>query len=201
MNESNRLTAPLICAALMSSAFSVVTLAEEHVDYAAVAQTASKIQNQAPCSYGRKINEKGLRTVANLLLSFPEVPKGIINVTNDSNIFFGLTGGLLKGVINMTGRLVTAVADLATLPIPTKPVVYPLYAWEDFDQDTSYEDLFRLDKCLDGDAVVGKPEAASAPVKPAAVATPPRQAIDGRSGYNGQTNQKIDGLFQQRMMK
>jgi putative exosortase-associated protein (TIGR04073 family) len=198
MNKSNRLAVPLICAALMS-VFPVTTLADGAVDYGAIAETADNLQSQAPCSYGRKINEKGLRSVANLLLSFPELPKGVINVTNDSNIFFGLTGGFLKGVINTSGRLAAGVVDLVTLPIPTKPIAYPLYAWEDFDQDTRYESLFRSDKCPNVDSVVAKPE--PTPAKPAAVVTPPRPVIDNTSGYPDQNNQKIDTLFQQRMMK
>jgi len=197
MIKSNRFSLPLICAALLS-VHSSISLADETVDYEAVAGAVNQIQSHAPCSYGRKINEKGLRTVANLLLSLPEVPKGVVNVTNDSNIFFGLTGGFLKGVINTTGRLATGVVDLVTLPVPTKPIAYPLYSWEDFDQDTRYDSLFRSDKCPNGDVVVGKPEAAA--VKPAVVATPPRQPIDN-SGYPDQNNRKIDTLFQQRMMK
>jgi len=196
MIKSNRFSLPLFCAALLSVHPSI-GLAIDAVDYGAVAEVANRIQSQAPCSYGRKINEKGLRTVANLFLGLAEVPRGIVNVTNDSNIFFGLTGGLLKGVINTTGRLGAGVVDLMTLPVPTKPIVHPLYAWEDFDQDTRYDSLFRADKCPDDDAVVGRPVAAA---KPAVVQAPPGQPMPNR-GIPEQNNRKIDTLFQQRMLK
>ncbi len=195
MNQFNRFAIVLGYTAWLGIV-PVSARADQTVDYAALAQAATRLQNQPSCSYGQKVNEKGLRVLANLLISTPEISKGIINVTNDSNIFLGLTGGLLKGVINTVGRTGSGVIDLLTLLIPTKPIVYPLYAWENFDQDTSYGTLMHLDTCPE-EAVVAVPVAA--PPQPA-VSTPPRPAV-APDVRRPQDSQKIDHLFQQRMHK
>jgi len=174
-------------------------LAESNYHYGIAADTIKNVQSQVACSYGQKVNEKGLRTVGNLLLGVAEVPKGIINTTNDSNIFFGLTGGLLKGVINTTGRVLNGVVDLVTMPVPTKTFVYPEFSWENFDEDTRYGDLLRLDRCPENDAVIAKPVAM--PKKQPVVITPPRQNLTPSGAYKDRSNQKLDTLFQRQMMK
>jgi putative exosortase-associated protein (TIGR04073 family) len=95
-------------------------------------------------SYASKIGYKALNGVANLATAVLEIPKSIINTTNESNIVYGVVGGVLKGVINTAGRVATGVTDIVTFPIPTKPIAQPAYIWGDFDVDTSYDDVFRL---------------------------------------------------------
>ncbi len=97
-----------------------------------------------PRSYGALIAHKGLNGFANIATSWLEIPKNIINVTNQSNFVYGIPGGLFKGIANMVGRIATGVTDLVTFPIPTKPITQPLYVWDDFDVDTTYGDIFRL---------------------------------------------------------
>lgn len=101
---------------------------------------------QQPTSYGRKIGKKALSGWANLSLGFLEIPKNIINTTNQSNFFYGVFGGLLKGIVNTVGRMGVGIADLITFPLPTKPIARPVFIWDNFDVDTTYGEVFRLDK-------------------------------------------------------
>lgn len=96
-------------------------------------------------SYGSKVGHKAANGLANVTTAFLELPKCIINATNDSNLIWGVVGGTMQGVLNMLGRIGVGLNDLVTAPIPTKPVAYPVYIWNDFDQDTTYGELFRLD--------------------------------------------------------
>ena len=94
--------------------------------------------------YGSHVGHKALNGMANLATAVLEIPKSIINTTNESNLAYGVVGGLLKGVINTVGRVAIGVTDIVTMPIPTKPIAQPVYIWDDFDVDTSYGDVFRL---------------------------------------------------------
>ena len=100
--------------------------------------------------YGEKVTSKTVNGVANIATAVLEIPKNIINTTNDSNVIFGVTGGLAKGIVHMAARMMTGVADVVTAPIPTHPISDPPYIWEDFDVDTSYNDVFRLDTEMEG---------------------------------------------------
>lgn len=95
-------------------------------------------------SYGSQVGNKALNGFANITTAVLEIPKNIINTTNDSNIAYGIVGGLGKGFLNTVGRMVTGITDLITAPLPTKPIAYPLYVWDDFDEDTTYGEVFRL---------------------------------------------------------
>jgi putative exosortase-associated protein (TIGR04073 family) len=95
-------------------------------------------------SYGKVVGTKTLSGLTNLTLGWIEIPKNIINTTNESNIFFGIFGGGFKGLVNTAGRLGVGLADLLTFPLPTKPIANPIYVWDNFDVDTQYGDVFRL---------------------------------------------------------
>ncbi len=95
-------------------------------------------------SYGSQVGNKALNGFANITTAILEIPKNIINTTNDSNFAYGIAGGLGKGILNTVGRIVTGITDLITAPLPTKPIAYPLYVWDDFDEDTTYGEVFRL---------------------------------------------------------
>jgi putative exosortase-associated protein (TIGR04073 family) len=95
-------------------------------------------------SYGSKVGNKALNGFANMTTAVLEIPKNIINTTNDSNLAWGAVGGLMKGIINSVGRIFSGAIDFATAPLPTKPFVYPEYIWDDFDEDTTYGEVFRL---------------------------------------------------------
>lgn len=95
-------------------------------------------------SYGQTVGRKALSGFANIGMSFLEIPKNIINITNDSNIVFGLAGGGLQGLVNMGGRTIVGISDLILAPLPTQPIIQPLYVWQDFESDTAYGPIFRL---------------------------------------------------------
>lgn len=91
-------------------------------------------------------DKKMLRGVANISTSFLEIPKNIINTTNESNIIYGLLGGSIKGAMHTIARTFCGIADIVTFPLHTKPIVYPALVWDDFDADTKYTEIFRLNE-------------------------------------------------------
>lgn len=151
-------------------------------------------------NYGSKVGHKALNAFANLTTSALEIPKNIINTTNKSNVFYGIVGGVFKGTVNMAGRIGVGVADLITIPIPTQPIAYPLYIWDDFDVDTAYGPVFRLDENQEEPPVVQAPVAEPVPA-PAAVVAPKPQPIDNSKQYRQETNHKLDEVFKKEMKK
>jgi putative exosortase-associated protein (TIGR04073 family) len=117
---------PLLLASLLL-AFSSMSFAEEQQ------------------GYGSKVGNKALNGFANMTTGILEIPKNIINESNESNVIWGFLGGGIKGILNTIGRLAVGVADLITAPLPTNPIVHPVYVWDDFDVDTSYGEVFRLE--------------------------------------------------------
>jgi putative exosortase-associated protein (TIGR04073 family) len=171
----------------------------ENRTYTPMSQAGATLQQS---SYGEIVGNKALNAFANISTGWLEVPKNIINTMNQSNFFYGVFGGFLKGLVNTLGRTGCGIADLITLPIPTKPIAYPLYIWDDFDVDTSYGEVFRLDVTQKIDQPATQTPAVTQPV-PTAVATPPQAAVvDYSNQYNQEeTNRKLDTLFKQEMQK
>lgn len=100
-------------------------------------------------TYGEKVGNKALNGFVNIPTAPLEIAKSIINNTNaeDSNMIFGVIGGVLEGTLNTVFRGTRGMIDLSTALIPTKPVTSPQYIWDDFyDTNTMYNnDVFRLD--------------------------------------------------------
>lgn len=67
-----------------------------------------------------------------------EIPKNIVNISHDQNIFVGCTWGLLRGTAHAVSRTVIGVGELITSPIPTDDYISPPYVWERFSEDTRY---------------------------------------------------------------
>ena len=106
--------------------------------------TASMAHAQEPTeSYGDTVARKVSSGFANLGLSVLEVPKNIIIVSNQTNVLFGLAGGLVLGGVDLLGRTGAGILDLVTAPLPTQPIVYPLYVWQDFNTATAYGPIFK----------------------------------------------------------
>jgi putative exosortase-associated protein (TIGR04073 family) len=152
-------------------------------------------------SYGSKIGNKALRGFTNILLSPIEIPKNVIITSNISNPFYGIIGGIFKGLLHTAGRMSAGLVDVVFFPLPTKPNTDPIYPWNDyFDRDTSYCDVFDLDF-----AEEEQPEQAIAPVPvvPAApvVIAPKPQPIDNSKLYNQEANHQLDEVFKKRMKK
>ena len=99
---------------------------------------------QKPESYGTIISTKLGSGFSNIGLCFVELPKNIINTTNDTNLAFGLTGGLLKGVLHMVGRAMAGTVDTLTFPIPTVPITNPPFVWQGYQTETRYNPLFKF---------------------------------------------------------
>jgi putative exosortase-associated protein (TIGR04073 family) len=156
---------------------------------------------QQQTSYGEIVGNKALNAFANMSTGWLEVPKNIINTMNQSNFFYGVFGGFLKGLVNTLGRTGAGLADVLTIPIPTQPIAYPVYIWDNFDVDTTYGPVFRLDKTKKIDQPVTQTPVTAQPV-PTAVATPPKAAeVDRSDLYNQDTNRKLDTLFKKEMQK
>ena len=159
----------------------------------------SKAHNLRQESYGEKVGNKALNAFANITTSPLEMPKNIINTMNQSNFFYGVFGGFLKGLVNVMGRAGCGIADLITFPLPTQPIVYPVYIWDNFDVDTTYGEVFRLDETQKIEEPVTQ-----APVTqpvPMAVAVPPKETVADPNQYNQETNRKLDMVFKQEMQK
>ncbi|MCX7086428.1 MAG: exosortase system-associated protein, TIGR04073 family [Methylococcales bacterium] len=110
------------------------------------ALTVSGVHAEEHGDYSRGVLEKAGNGFANLTTAMLEMPKSVINTTNQSNIVYGVFGGMLKGTVNMVGRMGVGLVDLITAPIPTKPIIHPVLVWDNFDVDTQYGEVFRLPK-------------------------------------------------------
>ncbi len=117
-----------------------------------------------------------------------------------SNFIYGITGGLVKGVINIIGRTAVGVTDLITFPIPTRPIAQPVYIWNDFDVDTNYGPVFRLDLDEEEETPVVQAPVAE-PVAAPAVVAPRPEPIDNSKQYKQETNHKLDEMFKKEMKK
>jgi putative exosortase-associated protein (TIGR04073 family) len=67
-----------------------------------------------------------------------EIPKNMINISHDQNIFVGFTWGLVRGTAHAVSRTLVGAAELITSPIPTDDYITPPYVWDRFSEDTRY---------------------------------------------------------------
>lgn len=201
MRKFSRSFAFVICAGLFT-AYAPETLADMSTSgYDGVAAMPSVRVNQARHrSYGEKIGGKAANAFANMTTAPLEIPKNMINTSNKSNVFYGIVGGMFKGVINTAGRLAVGIFDLVTLPVPTVPIAQPAYIWDDFGVDTTYGPAFRLDKTPEDEPVVQAPVPAPVVAAPAAPEPKP-QAIDNSRQYKEETNHRLDEMFKKEMKK
>lgn len=89
-------------------------------------------------SYGDKIGLKLGSGYTNMVLGLAEIPKNAIITTNQTNALFGVTGGVLKGVLHGVGRTLAGALDLITFPIATDPIPQPPFVWQNFQTETRY---------------------------------------------------------------
>lgn len=89
-------------------------------------------------SYGTQVGDKALNGITNLGTGWLEIPKNVVNTTEQTNILYGMIGGLGMGIFNTLGRMGTGLVDLVSAPFPTDPIVTPVRAWNNFDTKTTY---------------------------------------------------------------
>jgi len=68
------------------------------------------------------------RGTKNAALGWTEIPKSVLDTTEEKNVIVGLTVGLLEGVLNAFARTASGIADVATAPLGTtydKPAIKP----------------------------------------------------------------------------
>ncbi|WP_394754131.1 exosortase system-associated protein, TIGR04073 family [Crenothrix sp.] len=145
--------------------------------------------------YKRQVEKKAINGFANITTGFLEVPKNMINLTNeeDSNIVYGVIGGGVKGIIDAVGRMTVGTFDLLTAPLPTKQVVYPKYVWDDFDKSNTYDKVFRLDESYKTAAPI---------IQPVAIVKPRLPVIEDADQYSREeANRRLDTIFENEMRK
>jgi len=89
-------------------------------------------------SYIEDFSNKVSQGLANIAFGFIEIPKNVINISNDHTIFVGMTWGLIRGAVHGVSRSLVGVAELATSPIPTREFASPPYVWDRFSEDSRY---------------------------------------------------------------
>ncbi|WP_367025252.1 exosortase system-associated protein, TIGR04073 family [Methylococcus sp. ANG] len=92
--------------------------------------------------YGTTTTLKLGSGLSNLTLGWLEIPKNMINTSNQTNVLFGISGGLFKGLLHTVGRTLTGAVDFLTFPVPTEPIAHPEFVWQKFSDETSYGPAF-----------------------------------------------------------
>ena len=105
---------------------------------AALLVTGSAIAKEPKPSYLARFTDKSFQGLSNTAAGFIELPKNIVNISHDQNIFVGLTWGTARGIMQGVSRTVIGVAELITSPIPTSDYMTPPYPWSRFSEDTRY---------------------------------------------------------------
>jgi putative exosortase-associated protein (TIGR04073 family) len=109
-----------------------------------IAVLAGALLSAGQASAGDKSNylsdfsSKANQGFFNTTTGWIEIPKNIVNISHDQNIFVGFTWGLLRGTAHAVSRTVIGVGELITSPIPTDDYISPPYVWERFSEDTRY---------------------------------------------------------------
>jgi putative exosortase-associated protein (TIGR04073 family) len=131
-------------------AFITCALLYPGINFAAGAVTPStprpSTHSVSQKSYGAQVGEKSLNGLTNIGTAWLEIPKNVVKTTQETNIIYGMIGGLGMGIFNTLGRLSTGVIDLVSAPIPTDPLVSPVRAWENFDTKTTYGIQYHLEE-------------------------------------------------------
>jgi len=97
-------------------------------------------------SYGEMVRTKLASGLTNMTFGIAEMPKNIINTSNEVNALFGVTGGVLKGTLHTMGRLLAGGLDFITFPVPSQPITHPTFVWQQFNVDTTYGPYFDMSR-------------------------------------------------------
>lgn len=88
--------------------------------------------------YGASFPDKLGHGFANMTMGMMELPKNVINISDDSNVLLGVTLGTLRGAVEGVSRTLVGVADMLTSPFATADYVSPGFPWERFSEDSRY---------------------------------------------------------------
>ncbi len=134
-----------LLAAFLSAVVPVPGLAEDYGSaYPVPPESQGTAAAKRPESYGATIGKKVGAGFSNIGLGFLEIPKNVINTTNEGNFALGITGGVLKGVLYTCGRVLVGVTDLLTFPVPSAPLTTPQFVWQKFNVETRYNSAFKM---------------------------------------------------------
>lgn len=97
---------------------------------------------QAEDDYLTGFSNKLSQGLANMAFGFIEIPKNVINISNEHNILVGLTWGVVRGVVHAASRTLVGGAEFLTSPIPTGDFASPAYVWDRFSEDSRYFGLY-----------------------------------------------------------
>ncbi len=89
-------------------------------------------------SYPENAASKLGNGAANAVSGLVEIPKNIMIATREEGPLYGMTFGLVAGILHTVGRTLYGALDMATFMIPTQPLVEPNYIWNDFDKMTTF---------------------------------------------------------------
>lgn len=89
-------------------------------------------------SYRVNAGEKLVSGIVNVATGIIELPKTVIVTSRNENVLYGMSVGVVKGVMHTAGRTLIGALNVATFLFPTDPWVEPQYVWEDFGTETSY---------------------------------------------------------------
>lgn len=87
-------------------------------------------------SYGSQYNmgDKFVRGLANILTSPLEIPRNVQNLTEESGVLVGWTGGICQGIGMMALRIIVGAYETVTFPVPLPadyvPVIQPEFVWD-----------------------------------------------------------------------
>lgn len=69
-------------------------------------------------TYRHQMGEKAARGTKNILFGWTELPKRIVDITNESkNPIWGLLAGVFQGTLKAVARTFSGVVDVLTFPI------------------------------------------------------------------------------------
>jgi len=89
-------------------------------------------------SYLNAVSDKLSQGLANLGTGFIELPKNIVNISAEQNVFVGITLGTIRGTVHGVTRTLIGGAEFLTAAIPSNAFISPGYVWERFSEDSRY---------------------------------------------------------------
>lgn len=103
-------------------------------------QAALADNSTTVASYADKVGEKlgiGIANIGTGVLLL-EIPKNVILTSRNEGPLYGMTAGLIKGVLHTAGRTLSGIVDTATFLFPTGASVKPEFISQDYNKENTY---------------------------------------------------------------